>query len=216
MALSFDKLPLGGKILFGVLANGLVFALFYFLVYSDLSTKVERESKRTNELRKEEAVQEQARKSYFADRDDLASKEAKEKEFNKILPEETEVAGFLSTIQQVTNVAGIDLKSYQPQEEVPQQFYARVPMKLELSGKYHQVTKFMNELGKTDRIINVENIELTDATMVGDEVNLKAKCLATTFHLIKRPATPAPGTPGAPGTPPGATGAPAPGAPPKK
>jgi type IV pilus assembly protein PilO len=151
-------------------------------------------------LRSEQGVQEQARKSYFADRDELAAKEAKEKDFNKILPEETEVAGFLSSLQQVSNVAGIDLKGYQPQEEVNQTFFARVPMKLELSGKFHQLTKFMHEMGKTDRIINIENIELSDPTMNGDEVVLKAKCLATTFHLIKAatPVAPAPGAPPAP------------------
>jgi hypothetical protein len=46
-------------------------------------------------------------------------------------------------------------------------------MKLEMSGKFHQIAKFAYELGKVDRIINVENIELTDPKVVGDEVMLK-------------------------------------------
>ena len=62
-------------------------------------------------------------------------------------------------------------------------------MKIDLTGKFHQIAKFAYELGKVDRIINVENIELAEPTVVGDEVVLKAKCLATAFHALT-PATP--------------------------
>jgi type IV pilus assembly protein PilO len=71
-------------------------------------------------------------------------------------------------------------------------------MKLEMSGKFHQIAKFAFELGKVDRIINVENIELTDPKLVGDEVILHARCLATAFHAItpKAPRAGAAATPG--------------------
>jgi len=35
-----------------------------------------------------------------------------------------------------------------------------------------------------ERIINVENIELTEAKTTGDEIVLKARCLATAFHAL--------------------------------
>ncbi len=80
-------------------------------------------------------------------------------------------------------------------DEVAQSFYAKVPMKLEMTGKFHQIAKFAYELGKSDRIINVENIELTEPNVVGDEVILKGRCLATAFHALK-PKDPAPRGPG--------------------
>ena len=46
-----------------------------------------------------------------------------------------------------TLAAGIDLKGYAPKEEVPQAFYAKVPMSLELSGRFHQIAKFAYEIG---------------------------------------------------------------------
>jgi type IV pilus assembly protein PilO len=70
----------------------------------------------------------------------------------------------------------------------------------------------MFEVGRLDRIINVENIELSDPKIEGDDVVLKVKCLATTFHSLK-PKTAAaakpgaPPAPGAPATPPAAGGA---------
>ena len=57
-------------------------------------------------------------------------------------------------------------------------------MRLEMTGRFQQIAKFAFELGKSDRIINVENIELTEPKVVGDEVILKGKCLATAFHAL--------------------------------
>jgi hypothetical protein len=52
-----------------------------------------------------------------------------------------------------------------------------------------------------ERIINVENLEMSEPKLEGDEMKLKAKCLATTFHTVKA-KPPAPAGSGAPGTPP--------------
>jgi Tfp pilus assembly protein PilO len=39
-------------------------------------------------------------------------------------------------------------------------------------------------VGQLDRIINMENISMTDPRTVDDEVVLKAEALATAFHVI--------------------------------
>ena len=48
----------------------------------------------------------------------------------------------------------------------------------------------------------MENLELGDPKVEGEDVVLKASCLATTFHLTKKAPPPVPGTPAAP-VPPG-------------
>jgi type IV pilus assembly protein PilO len=82
-------------------------------------------------------------------------------------------------------------------EEQSQNYYAKFPMKLEINGKFHQIAKFAYEAGKVERIINVENLEMSDPKLEGDEMKLRAKCLATTFHAVKAkpPATQAPRPP---------------------
>ena len=75
-------------------------------------------------------------------------------------------------------------------------------MKLEISGRFHQIAKFAYEAGRVERIINVENLELADPKLEGDEVKLHAKCTATTFHAVKPKPPAAPGAPGAPAAPP--------------
>ncbi|MDP9002608.1 MAG: type 4a pilus biogenesis protein PilO [Myxococcota bacterium] len=178
---------------------------YWFIFYSDMAAKIEGAEQQKKALHAELLVEQQAEASYFADRDELALREQRARELNKLLPPDAQEDAFLSSVQQASNAAGIDLKGYAPQDEVSQNFYAKVPMKLEMTGKFHQIAKFAYDLGKSDRIINVEDIELGDPKIVGDEVILKAKCLATAFHATKpkeaaRGAA-APATPAAPTAP---------------
>jgi type IV pilus assembly protein PilO len=158
---------------------------YWFVFYSDAAAKIEGAERQQKALRDELVQAQQAEASYFADRDELALREQRARELNKLLPPEAQEDAFLSSVQQGANSAGIDLKAYAPQEESSQSFYAKVPMRLEMSGKFHQIAKFAYDLGKVDRIINVEDIELTDPKVVGDEIILRARCLATAFHSIK-------------------------------
>jgi type IV pilus assembly protein PilO len=195
---SLNKLPLIGKIGIGVFAAGLLAVAYFFVLHNEISARIDQAKRHTSELDAELARERQAQASYFADRDELAMRQQRQRELNKVLPADTEAAAFLSSLQQVSNISGIDLKAWQPLEEQTKEFYAKVPMRLEITGKFHQLVKFVYEVGKLDRIINMENIELFNPKIEGDDVVLSARCLATTFHLLKKPQAAAP-----PGAPPG-------------
>lgn len=168
-----------------------ILALSYWVIfYSDISAKIESSKKAQNGLRTDLANQQQAQASYFQDRDELAMRQQRQRELNKALPAETEPASFLSALQQVANVSGVDLRAWQPQDEKNEAFYAKFPMKIEMSGRFHQIAKFAYEVGRVERIINLENIEVADGKLEGDGVVVKAKCLATTFHAAKAKAAP--------------------------
>jgi len=193
MALSLNRLPLAGKIGVGAVLCTLLAVAYYVLLHTEVAARTDRERLKTNELETELAKVKQSQASYFADRDELATLQQKQRELNKVLPTDTEAAAFLSALQAVSNISGIDLKAWSPMEEVPQTFYAKVPMRLQITGRFHQIAKFVYEVGKQDRIINMENLELGDPKADGEDVVLKANCLATTFHLLaKKTPPPAP------------------------
>ena len=189
MAFSLNRLPIVGKVGVGAVLCVLLGAAYYVLLHTDVAVNIDRERAKTAELETELSKVKQSQASYFADRDELAMRQQKQRELNKVLPTDTEAAAFLSALQSVSNISGIDLKAWSPQEEVPQTFYAKVPMKLSITGRFHQIAKFVYEVGKQDRIINMENLELGEPKVEGEDVVLKATCLATTFHLLKK-ATP--------------------------
>jgi type IV pilus assembly protein PilO len=178
------KVPFAGKIGIGVGLAVVVFFGYWFVFYSDVASKIEGAQRQKKALRDDLMAQQQAQATYFADRGELALREQHARDLNKVLPPDAQEDAFLSSIQQASNAAGIDLKGYAPEEEVAQNFYSKVPMRIDLSGKFHQIAKFAFELGKVDRIINVENIVLQNPTLVGDEIVLRGRCLATAFHAI--------------------------------
>jgi type IV pilus assembly protein PilO len=194
------KLPLPAKIGVGAGVVAVVLFAYWFIFYSEVASKIEGAERQKKGLRDELVKQQQSHATYLADRGELTLREQRARELNKVLPPEAQEDAFLSSVQQASNAAGIDLKAYTPLDEVNKDFYAKVPMKLDVTGKFHQIAKFAYELGKMDRIINVENIELSSPTLQGDEIVLKARCLATAFHAIAPKEAPrGPAVPAKPG-----------------
>ncbi|HEY0464290.1 MAG TPA: type 4a pilus biogenesis protein PilO [Polyangiaceae bacterium] len=187
-----NKLPLVARIGVGVGLVLLVGVAYFVVFYGDIESSIKAAQGQEQQLRTDLA---EARKNEFASQKDLAEltdRQHRQRELNKVLPVETEYPAFLSAVQSVANVSGIGLTSWTPQPEVNEKFYARVPMKVTLIGRYHQVAKFFYGVGQLDRIINMENISLTDPKVQGDDVVVKTEALATAFRSVED-AKPTPG-----------------------
>jgi type IV pilus assembly protein PilO len=180
-----SKLPLVAKIGVGAGLLALVGVAYFVVFYGDIESAIKASQNQEQTLRTDLS---DARKNEFAYQKDLAEltdRQHRQRELNKVLPVDTEYPSFLSSVQQVANVSGIGLTAWAPQSEVSEQFYARVPMKVTLVGRYHQVAKFFYGVGQLDRIINMENISLTDPKVQGDDVVVKAEALATAFRSVE-------------------------------
>ena len=178
------KLPMPAKIGIGAGLFVLIGVAYFVIFYGDIESSIKAAQGQEQQLRNDLA---EARKNEFAYQKDLAElteRQHRQRELNKVLPVETEYPAFLSAVQSVANVSGIGLTSWTPQPEVNEKFYARVPMRLTLVGRYHQVAKFFYGVGQLDRIINMENISLTDPKIQGDEVVVKTEALATAFRTV--------------------------------
>jgi len=179
------KLPLIARVGVGVGMVMLVGVAYFVVFYGDIESSIKAAQGQEQHLRNDLA---DARKNEFAYQKDLAEltdRQHRQRELNKVLPVDTEYPSFLSAVQSVANVSGIGLTSWTPQPEVSEQFYARVPMKVTLIGRYHQVAKFFYGVGQLDRIINMENISLTDPKIQGDDVVVKTEALATAFRTVE-------------------------------
>ena len=164
----------------------LLISIAYFIIfYSDVSSAIRSAKSQEGGLRGRLA---DARKIEFAYHQDLAElndRQQRQRELNKVLPEDAAYPAFLSALQGVANVSGVSLKGWAPMEESTQQFYAKVPMKLKLSGRFHQIAKFFYGVGQLDRIINIEDIVLGKPTVTDEDIVIDVDCLATAFRSVK-------------------------------
>lgn len=187
---TLSKLTPAAKVAVGGGLLALVGIAYFVVLYGPIATDLRAAETRERQLSADLAEAKKAQHAYQMDLAELAEKQQKQQELNKILPATTEYPAFLSAVQSVANIAGITLAAWTPQDEVPEQFYVRVPMKVELEGRFHQIARFFYQVGQLDRIINVENITLADPHVDGDEVLLKVNALATAFHSIDESKAP--------------------------
>lgn len=192
------RLPTAAKAGIGVGLVLLVSIAYFIVFYSDVSSAIRSAKSQEGTLRGKLA---DARKIEFAYHQDLAElndRQQRQRELNKVLPESAAYPAFLSSVQGVANVSGVNLVAWAPMEESTQQFYAKVPMKLHLTGRFHQIAKFFYGVGQLDRIINIEDIVLEKPTVVDEDIIINVQCLATAFRSIPQKA-PAPAQKGGKG-----------------
>jgi type IV pilus assembly protein PilO len=178
------KLGAPAKILVGLLMLGLPAIGYYVVFHSEIQAEINAAKAKKQNLDFELESAEKAEHAYRKDLEELRERERRRSELVKVLPVSTEYPAFLASVQNVANLVGVELTAWTPQEEIPEQFYARVPMRIELSGRYHRLAKFFYNVGQVERIINMENIVLKDPEVVDGEVTLKVAVLATAFHAV--------------------------------
>ena len=187
---SLSRLPIAAKFGIGAGLFLLVGVAYFVMGYSEVSSQIAAAKQQETALRSQLATARESESAYLKDVAELTEKQQRQRELNKVLPETAEYPSFLSALQGVANVTGVALNSWEPMDEVQQQFFAKMPMKLTLSGRFHQIAKFFYGVSQLDRIINIENISMSDPHKEGDDIVVKVSCLATAFHAVAPKAAP--------------------------
>jgi type IV pilus assembly protein PilO len=100
------------------------------------------------------------------------------------LPDEREIADLLSAVAASARAAGLDIVLFRQKPEVTHDFYADVPVEMQMRGTYHDVALFLDRVKRLDRIVNITDIKLTKPKVEGDRVVLEGSCTATTFRFL--------------------------------
>lgn len=79
----------------------------------------------------------------------------------KQLPDKTEVASLLVEVTQTGLATGLEFELFRPGVEVPEDFYAKLPITIKVIGNYHNFGNFVSGLAALPRIVTIENVTLT-------------------------------------------------------
>ncbi|MGB5750861.1 MAG: type 4a pilus biogenesis protein PilO [Desulfobacterales bacterium] len=123
---------------------------------------------------------------------DLKKFQAKMKEaeaqFNmamKKLPEKEEIPSLLTAISDSGQSVGLDFLLFEPKAEKKKEFYAEIPVAMSLRGDYHNLGIFFDQVARLNRIVNIENIQMSRGKGKGSKASeLTAKCTAVTYKFI--------------------------------
>lgn len=98
-----------------------------------------------------------------------------------LLPDRKEIPDLLEKISHVGAQEGLESLLFQPQGEKKHDFYATIPIRLDVVGSYHRVGVFLDKLSKLNRIIQVDSINMSRQ----NEENLKVNCTLETYRFLE-------------------------------
>lgn len=78
----------------------------------------------------------------------------------KQLPDKTEVAGLLVDISQTGLGSGLEFELFKPQPEKPTEFYAELPIEIQVVGQYHEFGEFVSGVASLPRIVTMHDVEI--------------------------------------------------------
>ena len=183
---TFLKLPTQKKILILAGIIGILAFLYFYLLYFPQYTKYTELQSQVQKLT-----------SDFEEQKKIAAtlpkfkREAQELEqlFNaalKELPDKKEIPSLLMNISQMAQESGLQITLFQPQKENAMDFYEEIPVKIKLSGGYHELALFFDKVANLSRIVNIKDLTISDANIDRDKVNLNSSCTAITFRFIEK------------------------------
>lgn len=181
-----SKVPLAQRILVLALVVILIVIATFFIFVSPLQENIARDEKKVEQLDTQLSQKRIIARNLSRFRVEVERLKQRLNEALTELPNEAEIPELLQKIAALVEQSDCEMETFEPQPEVAQAFYARIPVKMEIKGNYHAIAVFFDKVSKLARIVNVTDIELGDPKVQNKKVVLNADFLATTFKFVDR------------------------------
>ena len=86
-------------------------------------------------------------------------------------------------VSQTGLASGLEFQLFQPRGEVPREFYAELPISIQVIGNYHEFGAFVSGVAALPRIVTVHNVDIGN-TGKGDTGLLRMTLTAKTYRYI--------------------------------
>ena len=105
----------------------------------------------------------------------------------KSLPEKEEIPSLLTSISDSGKDSGLEFLLFQPKGEVQKDFYAEIPVVMQVNGKFHNIAIFFDRVARLSRVVNIRDISMKPAK---GNLSLTTSCTAVTYKFIENKPAP--------------------------
>ncbi len=178
----FSGIPAAQKFLILLLVMGLVGGAWYSLSIMDLDEQLESARRDTQKLNNDLTAENAKVANLRKFEEEVETLKKQREEMTDKLPADEEIASLLQKIHSQGKIVGLEINRFEREAPQVAELFVRIPVKMTLTGTFHQIATFFYYVGKLTRIVNVENIQLTlDRKDPKAAATLQAQCTATTF-----------------------------------
>lgn len=103
-----------------------------------------------------------------------------------LLPDQKEIPGLLESVSRLGAYVGLENILFQPEPEVRHEFYATIPVRLDLVGTFDNLGVFLDSVSKLDRILKVQSLKLERQSPAQTSL-LQVTCEIVTYRFLKKP-----------------------------
>jgi type IV pilus assembly protein PilO len=180
-----DKIERLSKAQRVLITVGIVVVVLAAAVWFLYKPKYEKINSLTAELKKVEKQLVKAKKN-AAELEKFQAKmreaEAQFKLAMKALPEKEEIPSLLTSISQSGQDVGLEFLLFEPKAENRKEFYAEIPVAMNIKGDYHNLAIFFDKVARLSRIVNIRGISMS---RIQDTNDLSTACTAVTYKFVE-------------------------------
>ncbi|MEM6513477.1 MAG: type 4a pilus biogenesis protein PilO [Pseudomonadota bacterium] len=133
----------------------------YITIVQDKAPVLERSKQAEQDLRVAFESKQRKAANYDQYREQLAQIEQSFGTMLRQLPGETEIPSLIVDISQTGLAAGLQERLFQPESEVPRDFYAEKPIRVSHVGSYHEIAAFVSGVAALPRIVTMHEISIS-------------------------------------------------------
>jgi len=158
----------------------IVLALGYFLDTQKQLDMLERNRTEETTLKKDFETKQAKAANLDAYKKQMAEMQQSFGAMLRQLPSKTEVEALLVDISQTGLASGIEFQLFKPEAERQIDFYAELPIKMNMTGTYHEFGRFVSGIAALPRIVTLHNISIG----TGKEGKLTMDLEAKTYRYL--------------------------------
>jgi len=103
-----------------------------------------------------------------------------------LLPNGKEIPQLLKDISSLGRTAGLDFLTFKPLADIPKDFYAEIPITINVRGPYHNMGFFFDQISKLERIVTVSNVKMGAPKREDGEMVLNSDCKLVTYRFTNK------------------------------
>lgn len=171
--------PLLARILVCIAVAIAIVAAAYFLLIKDKNLELATAEQMEKTLRTSFEAKAKEAANLEGYKEQMAQMEESFEAILKQLPSDTEVPGLLEDIDEKGVGSRLSIESIALQSEKPSEFYIELPIRIQVTGGYHEFGSFISGIAGMPRIVTLHDYTIKQA---GEEAGLRMDILAKTYR----------------------------------
>lgn len=136
----------------------------YYLVFTDIERQIAGKQKELEGLQKKIDEGRAAERSLARFREEVNRLQLDLDKLLRVLPTRMNTEDLLRRLRTLTEQGDFKLLRFAPANRSQKQFYYEWPIQISLDGTYHNLALFFDRISRFSRIINIENLRISQKT----------------------------------------------------